>query len=200
MSCFCEITKTYEENESIPIGKPFPNTEIVLIDENGNIPKEGEPGEICIRGSCLSPGYFGDAEKTAGVFVQNPLSAFPDTIYKTGDLGRHGIDGELYYIGRRDHQIKHMGYRIELAEIELVANGCEDVGLACAIFDSDESKIILYYVGDAASSVKAYLKTNLPRYMLPQKIIQLDEMPQTPGGKIDRVGLLHRYKEEKERK
>jgi len=207
MSCFYEAKHTYKENESIPIGFPFPNTEIILLNDNGSIPPPGEPGEICIRGTCLSPGYFADAEKTVAAFVQNPLSAFPDLIYKTGDLGRHGADGELYYISRRDHQIKHMGYRIELAEIELVANGCDGVGLACAVFDNDESKIVLYYIapenqGDDAeqsdrsskSAVRSYLKANLPRYMLPHSIIQLDELPRTPGGKLDRVGLLANYK------
>jgi len=210
MSCYYETTRTYEADESIPIGYPFTNTEIVLIDDNGCIPVDGQPGEICIRGTCLSPGYFGDSEKTSNAFVQNPLSAFPDLIYKTGDLGRRGPDGELYYVARRDHQIKHMGYRIELAEIEFVANGCEDIGLACAVFDKDESKIVLYYVasentetadssGSASSKskVRAYLKANLPRYMLPQSIFQLEELPRTPGGKLDRVGLLERYMKEK---
>ena len=171
-----------------------------MVDDNGKIPEDGQPGEICIRGTCLSPGYFGDPEKTSNAFTQNPLSAFPDLIYRTGDLGRHGKEGELYYISRRDHQIKHMGHRIELAEIEYVANGCDDVGLACAVFDYADSRIILYYVGKqgdgSKSAVRAYLKTNLPRYMLPQSIIELDALPHTPGGKIDRVGLLQRYKEE----
>ena len=213
MSCFYIADRTYEENESIPIGFPFPNTEIILLDDNNCIPPPGQPGEICIRGTCLSPGYFADADKTSAAFVQNPLSVFPDLIYKTGDLGRRGTDSELYYISRRDHQIKHMGYRIELAEIELVANGCDNVGLACAVFDNDESKIVLYYVapemqggetaqaggvrqGDSSSksAVRSYLKTNLPRYMLPHSIIQLDELPRTPGGKLDRVGLLVDYK------
>jgi len=200
MSCFYETTRTYGPDESIPIGHPFPNTEIVLVDDNGKIPEDGQPGEICIRGTCLSPGYFGDPEKTSNAFTQNPLSAFPDLIYRTGDLGRRGKEGELYYISRRDHQIKHMGHRIELAEIEYVANGCDDVGLACAVFDYADSRIILYYVGKqgdgSKSAVRAYLKTNLPRYMLPQSIIELDALPHTPGGKIDRVGLLQRYKEE----
>jgi len=239
MSCFYESKRTYEPDESIPIGHPFPNTEIILLDDDGKIPPQGEPGEICIRGTCLSPGYFADPDKTAAAFVQNPLSAFPDLIYRTGDLGRRGADGELYYISRRDHQIKHMGHRIELAEIEVVANGCNDVGLACAVFDNDDSKIVLYYVGKQAgacqgdgscdtldpdsvkeqynqnecvtrtvpltrssskAAVRSYLKTNLPRYMLPQSIIELDELPRTPGGKLDRVGLLERYKEEKIKK
>ena len=206
MSCFYESKRTYEADESIPIGRPFPNTEIILLDDDGKIPPHGEPGEICIRGTCLSPGYFADADKTAAAFVQNPLSAFPDLIYRTGDLGRYGKEFDLYYISRRDHQIKHMGHRIELAEIEIVANGCDDVGLACAVFDNDESKIVLYYVASVkqktcppASSVRSYLKTNLPRYMLPHSIIQLDELPRTPGGKLDRVGLLERYKQEKKK-
>jgi len=199
MSCFYETTRTYEQDESIPIGHPFPNTEIILLDDNGQIPPDSQPGEICIRGTCLSPGYFGDKEKTASAFVQNPQSAFPDIIYKTGDLGRRGPDGELYYISRRDHQIKHMGHRIELAEIEYVANGCEGIGLACAIFDKEDSKIIMYFVAEELekSAFRAFLKANLPRYMLPHTIIQLDALPHTPGGKIDRVGLLEMYINEK---
>ncbi|MCL2663128.1 MAG: amino acid adenylation domain-containing protein [Oscillospiraceae bacterium] len=217
MSCFYESTRTYEPDESIPIGFPFSNTEIILLDDDGKIAADGQTGEICIRGTCLSPGYFGDIDKTSKVFVQNPLSVFPDLIYRTGDLGRRGKDGELYYISRRDHQIKHMGHRIELAEIEYVANSCDDIGLACAVFDGVESKIVLYYVGarqgggssvlsgqrDGSSvlsgqenkaTVRSYLKSNLPRYMLPQSIIQLDELPRTSGGKLDRVELLEMYK------
>jgi len=203
MSCFYETTRSYEPDESIPIGFPFPNTEIILLDDNGGIPEAGQPGEICIRGTCLSPGYFGDTEKTGAVFVQNPLSAFPDLIYKTGDIGCLGKDGELYYISRRDHQIKHMGYRIELAEIEWVANNHDNVGLSCAVFDDINSRIILYYVAKqdgnknddpGTTAVRAYLKANLPRYMLPHSIHQLDELPRTPGGKIDRVKLLTNHK------
>ena len=218
MSCFYETTRTYEADESIPIGQPFPNSEIILLDDNGEIPEDGQPGEICIRGTCLSPGYFRDPEKTAAAFVQNPLSSFPDLIYRTGDLGRRSAEGELYYISRRDHQIKHMGYRIELAEIELVTNGCDGIALACAIFDDDNSRIVLYYQAEEASlttleeadsestvkdtapqgitkaAVRSYLKTNLPRYMLPHSIIELDDLPRTPGGKLDRTGLLKIYK------
>jgi len=100
-----------------------------------------------------------------------------------------------------------MGHRIELAEIEYVANSSDNVGLACAVFDKAESKIILYYVASNASEakdikstkseVRAYLKANLPRYMLPHAVFQLDELPQTPGGKLDRVSLLENYKIQK---
>ena len=197
MSCFYEVERTFKPDESIPVGFPFPNTEIVLLDDEGNVPEQGQPGEICIRGAGLSPGYFGDAEKTAASFVQNPLSAFPDIIYKTGDLGRYGSEGELYFISRRDHQIKHMGHRIELAEIEFVASCLDGIGLVCVVFDDKKSRIILYYLtaGDIKySDVRAYLKANLPRYMQPHAVIQLDEMPRTPGGKLDRVRLLEMYR------
>ena len=199
MSSFFEAKGTYKPDEAIPIGKPFPNTDIILLDDNGNTPEPNQPGEICIRGAGLSLGYFGDAVKTADAFIQNPGSVFPDIIYKTGDLGRRGADGELYYISRRDHQIKHMGHRIELAEIEMVASACDGVSLACAVFEATDSRIILYYMGADAKkpTVRAYLKANLPRYMLPYAVIQLDDLPRTPGGKIDRVGLLEMYKEGK---
>ena len=197
MSCYFETKQAYELDESIPIGFPFPNTEIILLDDNGDIPSAGEIGEICIRGAGLSPGYFCDAEKTADVFVQNPQSVFPDIIYKTGDLGLRGVGGKLYYISRRDHQIKHMGYRIELAEIELMASAYEGIGLVCAIFDDVKSKIVLYFMSEFVerSALKAYLKENLPRYMQPHTIFKLDELPRTPGGKIDRVELLRLYRE-----
>jgi amino acid adenylation domain-containing protein len=201
MSCYYEAKRTFGPDESIPIGQPFPNTEIVLLDDNGNTPEQGQPGEICIRGAGLCLGYFGDAEKTAAVFTQNPQSVFPDTIYRTGDLGYVGSKGELYFLSRRDHQIKHMGHRIELAEIEWVAARCDGLGLACAVFDDVESKIILFYMAKdiKKTDVRAYLKSNLPRYMLPHTMFQLDDIPRTPGGKLDRVGLLVKYRQEKDR-
>jgi len=185
----------YEEGESIPIGQPFPNTDIVLVDDNNQAPKAGQPGEIYIRGGRLSLGYFNDPDKTRAAFVQNPLSAFPDTVYKTGDLGYKDNAGNLYFISRRDHQIKHMGYRIELAEIEWVAARSPLVELACAVFDAEKSRIILYYTGSLdTAGVKVYLKANLPRYMMPFAVFPLETLPLTPGGKLDRAGLLRTYK------
>jgi len=185
----------FEEGESIPIGQPFPNTGIVLVDDNNQVPDVGQPGEIYIRGGRLSLGYFNDPDKTRAAFVQNPLSDFPDTVYKTGDLGYKDKNGNLYFISRRDHQIKHMGYRIELAEIEWVAARSALVELACAVFDGEKSRIILYYTGSLdTAAVKAYLKANLPRYMMPFAVFPLETLPLTPGGKLDRAGLLQTYK------
>ena len=202
MSTYYSVDRAFALDESIPIGRPFPNTEVVLLDDNGKTPPQGEPGEICIRGAGLSLGYLGDIERTQAAFTQNPQSAFPDRIYKTGDLGYIGTDGELYFVSRKDHQIKHMGHRIELAEIEWLAAKLSGIEMACAVFDNIESKIVLYYLAQSIekAAVLAYLKANLPRYMMPHAVYELDEMPLTPGGKFDRQGLLQRYRKERETK
>jgi amino acid adenylation domain-containing protein len=197
MSAYFKIESDYETGDTIPIGKPFRNTEIILLTDDGKTPAVGETGEICIRGAGLSPGYYKDAEKTQSAFVQNPLSVFPDIIYKTGDIGRYNENGELVFISRRDHQIKHLGHRIELAEIEWAAAMCESVRMACAVYDDEKNRIILYFVaepGTTGAALSAYCKRTLPRYMLPYACLPLDDMPLTANGKADRVGLLERYR------
>jgi len=192
MSAFYIVNRDFDANEPIPIGNPFPNREIILLDDNGKMPSKGEPGEIHIRGSQLSLGYYADEALTRKAFVQNPLSPYPDTLYKTGDLGYENADGELVFISRKDHQIKHMGHRIELAEIEVAAREMDGVEMVCAIFDGEKSRIMLFFTareGIEKNHLLAHLKTNLPRYMVPQQMHKLESLPLTPGGKIDRVKL-----------
>ena len=195
MSTYYEVNRTYGLDESIPIGKPFRNSEVILLDDNDRIPEQGEPGEICIRGTCVTLGYFGDEVRTKAAYKQNPLSAFPDVIYRTGDLGYLGDDGELYFISRKDHQIKHMGHRIELTEIEWYATQSDGIEMACAVFDKIDNRIILYCLAQKMEKpeIIKYLKSNLPRYMMPHVVEKVDEIPLTPGGKFDRVGLLNKY-------
>ncbi|HHU74884.1 MAG TPA: amino acid adenylation domain-containing protein [Clostridiales bacterium] len=195
MSCYYEVNRDFELDEAIPIGQPFPNTEIILLDENNQVPKQGDEGEICIRGTSLTLGYYKNFEKTNEVFVQNPLNnAYPEQIYRTGDIGKYNERGELIFVSRKDNQIKHMGHRIELGEIEIVANGMEEMKSACCIFDDIKKKIILYYVADATpAQVTSYLKEKLPRYMIPNLTIALEEMPLTSNGKINRVLLKEKY-------
>jgi non-ribosomal peptide synthetase component F len=184
MSCYYEVNRDFSDDEKIPIGKPFRNTEILLLD-----------GEICIRGSCLSLGYYNDSSKTSEFFTQNPIvKEYPDTIYRTGDLGSYNDYGELVFHSRKDYQIKHMGYRIELPEIEIALCRNENVSLACCLHDKEKGKLILYYTGSlTVSEVTKYLKENLPRYMVSNRIFVLKEMPLTPNGKIDRVRLYQKY-------
>ncbi|MBH1939809.1 amino acid adenylation domain-containing protein [Mobilitalea sibirica] len=195
MSCYYEVNRDFEPNEAIPIGRPFNNTEIILLDENRQIPKQGEAGEICIRGTSLTLGYYKNFEKTNEVFIQNPLNnKYPELIYCTGDLGKYNDRGELIFISRKDNQIKHMGHRIELGEIEAAVHTISEVKSACCIFDEIKKKIVLYYVGDiTTANIALKLKEKLPRYMVPNVIEALDTMPLTSNGKVNRVLLKEKY-------
>ena len=193
--CYYEVDREFADDETMPIGRSFDNTEIILLDENNKIPPVGEQGEICVRGTRLTLGYYCNPEKTAEAFVQNPLNdLYPELIYRTGDLGKMNERGELEFVGRKDYQIKHMGHRIELGEIEVIVNMHPQVRSACCIFDGDKKKIVLYYTGEIdVAELTGYIKEKLPRYMVPNVTRQLDQMPLTPNGKIDRNGLKTLY-------
>ena len=197
--CYYEVDREFSLEENLPIGRPFPNTEILLLDENNQLAAPGKQGEICIRGTRLTLGYYRNPEKTAEAFVQNPLNdLYPELIYRTGDLGYYNDRGELMFLSRKDFQIKHMGHRIELGEIEVITNMHEAVKAACCIFDNENKKIVLYYVGDLTpGDMSVYIKSKLPRYMVPNVIRQLEQMPFTPNGKVDRNLLKQWYNENK---
>ncbi|WP_317981396.1 amino acid adenylation domain-containing protein [Paenibacillus glycanilyticus] len=191
MSCYYKVERAFEEHEILPIGRPFRNTEILLLGAGDREAAPGEAGEICIRGTCLTMGYYGDFAKTNEVFVQNPLNdLYPELIYRTGDLGKYNEHGELMFVSRKDYQIKHMGYRIELGEIEANVNRLEGIKSACCVYDKTTEKIVLFFVGDTdARSIVKELKLLLPKYMIPNRIERLDTMPLTTNGKINRVYL-----------
>ena len=193
--CYYEVDREFSQEETLPIGRPFKNTQILLLDENNQIPPVGQQGEICVRGTRLTLGYYCNPEKTAEAFVQNPLNKlYPELIYRTGDLGRWNERGELEFAGRKDYQIKHMGHRIELGEIEVIVNMHPQVRSACCIFVGDKKKIVLYYTGDlTAAELTGYIKEKLPRYMVPNVTKQLETLPLTPNGKIDRNLLKKLY-------
>lgn len=195
MCCYYKVNREFELGDAIPVGRPFKNTEIILLNEENKRAGEGEVGEICIRGTSLTLGYYNNFEKTNEVFVQNPLNtAYPELIYRTGDLGKFNEYGELVFVSRKDYQIKHMGHRIELGEIEANVNMLDGVNLSGCIYDEIKGKIVLYYVGSPSEKeMAALLKEKLPRYMIPNRIIQLEVMPLTANGKIDRVTLKKNY-------
>ena len=195
--CYYEVDREFAEHETLPAGRPFRNTEIILLDEHDQVPPVGEQGEICVRGTRLTLGYYRNPQKTAEAFVQNPLNKlYPELIYRTGDLGRMNARGELEFAGRKDYQIKHMGHRIELGEIEVIVNMHPEVRSACCIFDQVKKKIVLYYTGDISlADLNTYIKSKLPRYMIPNVTRQLDNLPLTPNGKIDRNRLKTLYEE-----
>ena len=202
MSCYYHVDRDFELDEAIPIGRPFHNTQILLLNDKNQLVQGEEVGEICIRGTCLTMGYYRNPEKTGEAFVQNPLNdRFPELIYRTGDLGKGNDRGELMFVSRKDYQIKHMGHRIELGEIEVNVNMMDRIQTCCCIYDKASDKIVLYYVGDMPlKELVTVLREKLPRYMIPNKVIQLETMPLTANGKLDRVTLKKMFEESKKEK
>lgn len=181
------VDRPFADSDSLPIGRPCANTRIMLID-----------GEICVTGTCLARGYYNAPEKTAAVFVQNPLRPqILETIYKTGDLGEMNDRGELMFLGRRDGQIKRSGYRIELGEIECALSAAEGVALACCWYEAETGRIVAAYTGGAEpKALRTALKAALPKYMLPDKLLHREQMPRTLSGKIDRMALRREVEHE----
>lgn len=192
--CYYKLPNDIPDNQSIPIGKPFENRQVLLLNDN-KLAAPGEEGEICLRGTAVTLGYYNDLERTKQVFVQNPLNtAYPEIIYRTGDIGKIDDNGNLIFISRRDYQIKHMGYRIELGEIELVAAQINGVIMNSCIYNQKDDKIILFYTGEISEMLLlAELKKKLSKYMIPAKIIHLNQFPFTTSGKLDKIALQHIY-------
>lgn len=195
MCCYYKVNREFALDDVMPVGRPFHNTEILLLNDKNELAKDGEVGEICVRGTSLTLGYFNNFEKTNEVFVQNPLNKrYPELIYRTGDLGKWNEYGELVFVSRKDYQIKHMGHRIELGEIEANVNKIDEIKSSCCVYDKGKGKIVLVYVGEISEKdLIITLKEKLPRYMIPNKVEKLDQMPLTANGKMDRVFLSQKY-------
>ena len=186
MSCWYEVTRDLGPGEPVPIGRPFRNTRVLLLD-----------GEICIAGTPLTPGYYNDFAKTDAAFTQNPLNTSTrELIYRTGDMGAYNERGELVFTGRRDHQIKHRGHRVELGEIEAAAASLKGVARAACLYDGERRIIALFTAGTpSAAEVLAHCKERLPRFMIPGAVIPLEQLPLTSNGKTDRTALQEIWRE-----
>lgn len=177
------------DKEVLPIGTPFPNERAFLLSENGdNITKPNAVGEICVSGTALSLGYYNCKEETEKAFVQNPVNPYyNEIIYKTGDLGYYDEIGNLCFVGRKDFQIKHMGHRIELAEIEAALTTIENIDRAVCVYDAEKEKIISVYRGHIEPcAIAAELRKVLPAYMIPCQFEKIEKFPLNENGKIDR--------------
>ncbi len=202
ITCNCTyyiIDREFEVGENLPIGQPFPNEKVFLLDENDKqVTEPGEKGEICVSGTALSLGYYNNDAQTAKAFVQNPLnSLYIEPIYRTGDLAYYGEDGKLYFASRKDFQIKHMGHRIELGEIETALETVDGIRRNLCVYDEPKGKIVAFYEGDIEKRqiVKA-IGTRLPAFMIPNVFIKIDEFPLNKNGKIDRKKLQAEYLED----
>lgn len=187
-SCtYYEVTKEDLEKKSLPIGKPYENYRIYILDDNLKEVEDGQIGQICIQGPILALGYYKDLERTKKDFILNPNNPFyPERIYKTGDYGLINENGFIEFKGRMDRQIKHMGHRIELDEIEFACDKIDGVQECLSLYDYKKEKLHLFYSGNIEKrELSLKLKSLLPLFMLPRKIEKLEEMPKLPNGKID---------------
>ena len=189
------IDREYADHEAIPIGYICRNKEVMLLDDDLKPVPPGELGEICVRGSGLAHGYFGDWGKTAAAFVQNPANLwYPDLIYRTGDIGMLNEDGLYVYLCRRDGQIKRAGYRIELGEIETALSALPQMRELICLYDEDKDKIVCVYSGDIdANGIITGLRERLPKYMFPNVFVPMESLPHNANGKIDRVKIRKEY-------
>jgi D-alanine--poly(phosphoribitol) ligase subunit 1 len=188
------VDRELTDDEKLPVGFPCRNTDILILNDQNQLAKVDEPGEICVRGSSLALGYYNNAERTAKGFVQNPLNPhYPECIYRTGDSGYWNSRGEIMFLGRKDFQIKHLGYRIELGEIEHAALQVDGIRNCCVVYNQNKKEITMFYECDQElkpAFIRERLSVALPKYMLPTVFNWMELMPRNPNGKIDRAKLV----------
>lgn len=193
--------KIYELDEKIQLSKSFPNERVFLLsDKDKEITRDmvDKCGEICVAGTSLALGYYNNIEATKKAFVTNPLmKKYKEKIYRTGDLAYWNDEGMLIFAGRKDFQIKHMGHRIELEEIESVLSSVKIVDQGCCFFDEVKNKVVAFYVGkDDKKALISEMRNKVPDYMIPNVFRCVKKIPLNKNGKMDRKLLKKMYREE----
>lgn len=183
-------------NGIVPIGRPFGHTRVAVIDEQGKLARQGEVGQLLLGGAQVAPGYWRDPERTAGAFVSLDTLEPVGPWYRTGDLATVNARGDLIYRGRVDDQIKIMGHRVELGEVEAVARDGSDARMVVALgwprTAAGAQGIILFLTGSRVpdDTILARCKQRLPAYMVPREIHHVDAIPLNANHKVDRQQLL----------
>ena len=186
--CYYIVPHDLKDMRQLPMGRPLPNCVIILVNEDKIITDPSVTGEIYLSSPALFDKYIGD-----GVPSSDKVFATIDSrvYFKTGDLASYNNNGELVFASRKDFQIKHMGYRIELQDIEATVNLIEGIQSCCCVYHQEKNKIICFYQAteNINKALVKEIREKLPRYMCPNKFIWLDKMPLNKNGKIDRQYL-----------
>ena len=194
---FYEVKRRFETDEFVPIGKAFPNTRVLLFDENKKlITERNVVGEIHVEGSGLALGYWNNKEKTSSSFIQNPLNdSVPDRLYASGDMAYYNEDDDLVFAARKDSQIKHMGHRIELGEVEAALNSIPYIDVACCLYNEPVKKIVCFYQAkeERTNDIINDMLEKLPKYMCPNQYIYFEKLPLNAHSKIDRQKLIKEF-------
>lgn len=190
-TCNCTyypVKRIFSDEEKIPLGKPLPGRNVFLLDEAGNeIVIAGKIGEICVSGESLADGYYHNLSETKAKFIDDFTGKTNGRYYRTGDLGYYDTNGDLYFSGRKDFQIKHMGHRIELEEIEHALNQIENLERSCCLMNQKKNQLVAFYLGDVPEDeIRKQLAKKVPSYMIPHKIVRISKMPLNKNGKTDR--------------
>lgn len=197
---FSTTVEIFNGTKNITIGKSVANSRSYILDDDMNPVADGIEGELYLAGNKLARGYLYDEARTQERFIRmKPDSAIPELrLYRTGDLCRRNENGEIEFLGRVDQQVKIRGFRIELEEIEAVLESMQGItaAAAAAVDGGAEQKMLVVYVVSqheavTGERVKVYLAQKLPKYMVPQVVIHLKELPLLPNGKLDRNKLKH---------
>ncbi|MFP3918203.1 amino acid adenylation domain-containing protein [Lysinibacillus telephonicus] len=199
LSSYYKVKGEIKDNTtSIPIGKPIANYEMYILNNEGKLCPVNEPGELYIAGIGLAAGYLNQPEKTAEAFVPHLFSNDPEKLmYRTGDLVRLLPSGVIEFVGRKDTQIKVRGFRIEIGEIETVLANHPSIHQAVILakkMNDGNNSLFAYYTVSPGSQIeqeeiRKYLGQTLPEYMIPERFIEMEQMPLSPTGKIDRKQL-----------
>lgn len=195
---YYNLEREFADDETLPIGWACKNIDILVLDEENRqiLPGSERKGELCVKGCTVALGYYNNPERTWERFVQNPLNPhYPEVIYRTGDMVSFGSQGELIYHDRLDYQIKRLGYRIELGEIEAASGRIEEIKECACIYDPGKQMILFLYTGCKLEKreISRQLSEKIPKYMMPNRYIYLEEMPRNFNGKIDRKRLKELY-------
>ena len=192
-----KVDPNHQSGDRLPVGKPFQLTHILFLDEDGKETPPGQPGEMYVCSPWIASGYYRDSERTAASWIADPLgNGWQEVFFRGGDLGYLREDGQLMVLGRRDSQIKHMGYRMEIGEVDAALRRISGLQEECVLFDSGKDLLWCFYTGEPdEKQIRAGLREQLARYMIPDRFVKLEEMPHTPSMKLDRVRLKEMIKE-----